>query len=77
MPRTRVAVVQDPEEVVSKEVLAKAICDLSDGVNKLLLNGLNEKAVVVLLRDSTGCSKGTIKRVLQAMAQLRTDYTHD
>ncbi len=77
MPRTRIAVVQDPDEVVSKEVLAKAICDLSDAANKLLLSGLNEKAIIVLLRDATGQSKGAIKRMLQAMSQLRADYTHD
>ncbi len=77
MPRTRIAVVQDPDEVVSKEVLAKSICDLSDAANKLLLSGLNEKAIIVLLRDATGQSKGAIKRLLQAMSQLRADYTHD
>lgn len=77
MPRARVNITQDADEPISKDVLAKSICDLSDSLNKILLSGLNEKAIVVLLQDSTKCSKRTIKRVIDSIGQLRADYTHD
>lgn len=75
MPRTRINITQG-DDVVSKDVLAASICKLSDSVNQLLVSGLNEKAIIVLLQDSTGCSKRTIKTVIESMGQLRADYTH-
>lgn len=76
MPR-RVNVTQDEDAPVPKDVLANEICRLSDSANKLLASGLNEKAVVVLLHDATKIPKNKITAVLDALAQLRTDYTHD
>lgn len=72
---TKLNVVQG-KDVVTKDVLAKSICDLSDATNKLMASGLNESAIIVLLQDSTKQSKRAIKRVLDAMSQLRADYTH-
>ena len=72
---TRLNVVQG-KDVITKDVLAKAICNLSDATNQLMASGLNEAAIVVLLQDSTKQSKRAIKRVLDAMSQLRADYTH-
>lgn len=74
MPRTRIEVL--PVPTVTKEMLATAICKLSDSANELLASGLNEKAILVLLADSSKMSKKSIKKVLDAMAQLRADYTH-
>lgn len=77
MARHSVNIVQDEEAPIPKDMLAAAICKLSDCVNKLLLSGLNEDAVIVLLKDSTGLSKRNIQLVLNSLSQLRTDYTHD
>lgn len=77
MPKQKVNIVQDEEDLIPKDILATEICKLSDAVNKLLLSGLNETAVVVLLRDATNLSKRNIKIVLSALSQLRADYTHD
>lgn len=73
----KIKVIQDEDQEVPKEMLATAICTLSDSINKLILSGLNETAVVVLLRDSTGLSKRDIKLVISAIGQLRNDYTHE
>lgn len=73
----RVNIVQEEESPVQKDVLANEIIRMAGAVNKLLLSGLNEKAIVVLLRDATGLSKRNITLVLNALAQLREDYTHD
>lgn len=77
MSRTIVNVTQDKAHPVTKEVLATAICKLSDNTSKLLQSGLNHKAIVVLLRDATGLPKTKINMILNAINQLRTDYTHD
>lgn len=74
MPKVKI---ENPDNEIPREVLAKEICKLSDAINKLLLSGLNVKAIVVLLRDSTGLSKRNIQAVINAIAQLRADYTHD
>lgn len=77
MARAKVNVVQDEDNPIPKDVLADAICKLSDNTNKLLLSGLNEEAIVILLVDSTKLSKGKIRHVLQALGDLRLKYTHD
>lgn len=74
MSRTRIEVL--PQPTVTKEMLSTAICKLSDSANELLASGINEKAILVLLADSSKMSKKSIKKVLDAMAQLRADYTH-
>ena len=77
MPREQIKVTQDPKAPVAKEMLATAICKMSDATNQLLLSGLNHDAIVVLLVDKTKMSKRSIRRVIDAMGQLRADYTHD
>lgn len=59
---------------LDKETLADVIAKLSDGVDKLLRSGLNRRAIVVLLRDSTGCNKSDIERVLDGLQTLARDY---
>lgn len=75
MPQ-KVNVIQDDDNPVPKDVLATAICKLSDNTNKLITSGLNENAVIVLLADSTKLPKRDIKLVLRALGQLRAHYTH-
>lgn len=77
MAKRSVNITQDEEAPVPKDVLATAICKLSDAATKLLVSGLNEDAVVTLLKDKTGLSKRNVTLVLHSLSQLRTDYTHD
>lgn len=73
----QVNVTQDKDTPVAKDVLATEIVKLSDSAVKLLQSGLNQKAIVVLLRDATGLPKNKINVVLNALSQLRATYTHD
>lgn len=77
MAKVKVNVVQDEDNPIPKDVLADAICKLSDNTNKLLLSGLNEEAIVVLLVDSVKLSKSKVRMVLRALGDLRSRYTHD
>jgi len=58
----------DPEE------LAEAIKRISAAVARLQKSGLNEKAIIVLLHDSSGVTKKNIKYVLDHLAYLPQVY---
>jgi hypothetical protein len=64
----------DPPE--SKEVLASAIASLGDAAKKLNANGINQRALIVLLFDyvSGKISKRDIKTILEAMPRLQAWY---
>jgi hypothetical protein len=59
---------------VEKEVLADAIVRVSEGVAALNKSGLNQRAVVVLLHDYTGLPMTAIRRVLNALPELKGMY---
>jgi hypothetical protein len=69
-----VAVVKsDPPE--TKEVLADAIVKLSSAARDLQnSSGLNQKAIILLLQNATGLRQGDIKKVLDALPELRRMY---
>jgi 2-phospho-L-lactate guanylyltransferase (CobY/MobA/RfbA family) len=74
-PNVKINVVpNDPK--ITKDVLATTISKLSDATSALLNSGLNEKAILTLLADSTKLSKKSIKRIIDAINQLRADYTY-
>jgi hypothetical protein len=75
MPKTQlVTVKQDEAKPVPKEVLAKAIVDISASLRHLRMSGLNRKAVVALVGHSTKLGLGTIDAVLNALETLKRDY---
>ena len=63
---------EDPP--IEKEVLARAIVQISDGVKKLYESGLNKNGVVALLKDKTGHTKATITAILDGLAELKSHY---
>lgn len=71
-PPTKIS--QNSDEPVSKEVLATAIVNISNSVQKLFSSGLNRSAVVALIKDDTGIGKGTIETVLDSLSNLRASY---
>jgi hypothetical protein len=75
MPKLNV--IQEKNNELPKDVLAKAIDDISSSVNGLLISGLNHKAVVALVHDDSGISKKTIKMVIDSLGSLKETYTHD
>jgi hypothetical protein len=63
----------DNKEV--KKTLAKAILDVSYSMERLLADGLNRSAIIVLIADDTGLSKKTITKILDSLGHLRDKYS--
>jgi len=75
MARTpTVKVIQDLDNIIPKEILAQAIVRISDSMEKLRKSGLNDKAIIALVKDDTSFSKATIKTVLDSLQHLRRKY---
>jgi hypothetical protein len=75
MAKRSVVVEQDKQEPVETKVLAKAIVRMSDDLHKLLASGLNRKAIVILTSASSGQPQYRVEAVLNALADLKRDYT--
>ncbi len=54
--------------------LAAVMDDIHYMLASLHEAGLNEKAIITLLADSSGIAKGVIKKVLKAMMELKKNY---
>lgn len=66
---------QNPEQPVEKKVLAQAIVDISKAFVQLSKSGLNRKAIVVLVKNSSGAPQYQVENVLNALENLKRDYT--
>lgn len=62
----------DPPETT--EILAEAIVRIGDSVAKLNQSGLNHRAIVLLLQDSTKLPKRDIEAILTALPRLKGWY---
>lgn len=58
----------------SREILAEAITRIGDAAAALKANGLNQKAIILLLNDATGIGKKDIALILDALPRLRGWY---
>jgi hypothetical protein len=74
MAEKKIKITQNENDIVEAEILATAIRDLAAGVNKLFACGLNERAIVVLLNETSGVGRPDIRAVLNAMKNLQKDY---
>ena len=72
--RRKLVVEQEEEHPVEQKVFAQAIVDIAKAANELCVSGLNQRAIVVLLRDSSGQSKRVVESVLESLQQLANDY---
>lgn len=61
-------------KLVDRDTLADAIVAISEGVKRLAASGLNRRAIIVLLRDSTGVGIVDISSVLNGLETLARDY---
>jgi hypothetical protein len=74
-PKKReVRVDQNPEEIIERPVLAKAIVDISHAMKKLLASGLNQRAIVCLVHDTCNVGKPDIRAVLESLESLSRNY---
>ncbi len=67
--------VRQGDEEVPREILADAIVKIGEGFERLSKSGLNRRAIVVLVRDASGVTKGDVHKVLDALENLRGLYT--
>lgn len=69
-----VKVKQPAEKPVSTEILAEAIVRIGQAFADLQKNGLNKKAIVILIQAETKLSQRDITTVLDALPRLRGWY---
>lgn len=69
-----VVVKQDEQQPVPTEVLAESIVAIAAGMKKIRAGRLGERALVVLLKDSTGVAQYEIKKVLDGLESLEATY---
>lgn len=76
---TKVSVVQEKDKPIEKGILAQAIVDISRAANDLNRGGLNKRAIVALIYDSSKpkVSKRTIRIVLEAIRDLERDFCNN
>ena len=71
-----VKIVQQPEKEVSTEILANSIVAISEGMRAIRRGRLNERALLILIKDATGhnVSMKNIKDVISAIENLQKLY---
>lgn len=74
MGKQSMRVQEDPENPVEKGVLAQAIVNISKAAQKLHQDGLNQKAIVILLHHSTKIPMRDIQLVLENIRTLEQQY---
>ncbi len=68
MPRIKIK--KDEENPEPMELLAKSIIQVSDGFEKILDSGLNQKAIVVLLQHGIGTGNITQQQIILVLDNL-------
>lgn len=66
--------VEQSDPPTATPVLADAIVKIGEACDELKKSGLNQEAIVVLLRHKTGVSMRDINSVLSGLRQLRGWY---
>lgn len=62
------------EQPESTEIIAASIIKISDGFSRLLRSGLNERALLVLIKDHTGVAMHEVKKVMDCLPRLKEIY---
>lgn len=70
----RVTVKKNDQQPESKEILAEAIIRIGESLNTLQKNGLNRKAIEILIHAQTKVAMRDIRTVLDALPRLRGWY---
>ena len=74
MRKNKVEVVQDKEDEVPVEIIAKSIRTISSAWEKMKRAGLKERTIILLLHDASKVGKSDIKKILQALSELKFLY---
>lgn len=71
MARKTITVKVNEQNPEPEEIIAQAIIDCADGLDRLKNSRLSERAILVLLRDVTGLPIADIRKLLNAGKELR------
>ena len=70
----RISVTKSQEKPETTEILAKAIVRIGEGFEALSNSGINQRGIVVLLKDCTKLPAIDIECILKALKQLKSWY---
>lgn len=70
----RISVKKNEQQPESKEVLAEAIIRIGEAFSALQKNGLNKRAIEVLVHAETKVAMRDIRLILDALPRLRGWY---
>lgn len=62
------------EEIVQNDILLKVVEAISTSIQKLAYSGLNERALILLISDSSKISKAHVRTVLANIYTLNQNY---
>jgi hypothetical protein len=66
----KISVTQNNENPIATEILAESIVEISKAMKQIKSSRLNERALLVLLKDATALNFNEIKRVLDSLETL-------
>lgn len=69
-------VISGEEKPLDIQILQSHIVILSDAAKDMMECGLKDETIVLLLHDSTKVSKGHIRKILEALPELKSEYTN-
>ena len=74
MKKPAIAKVDLGDPPIERTVLASSIVELAKAAKRLLYGPLNDRALVVLLSDSSKVGRSDVLAVLQSLRSLERDY---
>ena len=77
MPKKKLEVIKDPENVVTIKIFEQAIVDISKAMKAMRSGRLGDRAIVLLIQDAVGVNaitKVEIRSVLDAIRDLEKLY---
>lgn len=72
--KKNIKIIKNEEKPEPTEILAEAVIRISENFEKLQKNGLNKRAIIVLIYDYTKVPKRDIELVLESLAKLKGWY---
>lgn len=65
-------VVQDEQEPIAAEIMAKAIVEISEAMKRVINSGIRRRAIVTLIHEQSKVGKREIELVLNNLDQFRS-----
>ncbi len=72
--KKKLIIKQDEDNEVPAEIMADSIVQISQALNKLMSGRLKRDAIIALIKDKSGLTKGTIEIVLNNLEALEHNW---